>query len=225
MSYYQISSAISKKKIGYYPQTTIHNDPDGRLYRNGGDGSRLLSFDKLADYDPNIVLKWHQHAKETDLVDRSSLGFGLVVSDTFKAVLQEMNLPPHRFYPQKFKSLHPMTVNYSWFHFYNDIFQYVDFSKSEFEFFHSTEFHSIEKVKITSRDEYMGYLKKQKHQLGFRATKVILTDNFPNYDIFDTFILTYNSMLISEKLAHRILALKLTGIELHKFEFMEFRIG
>lgn len=213
MKYYQIIASDKKKVIGHYPQTYFHNESNNVC--------RKIRHDTFENTEPKLVIKLHQNSIETDLLNRVGVYFGLFVSEDFKKELSGLVLPEHRFYPIQIKWGKHIRQEYYWLHYYDDIFKYIDFTKTEFEFFNSSDFRTIETVKIKSKEDFLRHKSEENWEKVFRARNIVLNKNFSNFDIFNINLINADD-IISEKLADKLIYSRLTGFELKEYDFIKF---
>jgi hypothetical protein len=95
MKFYNLGHSSNLEVIGHYPQTKLMDNYNPTLENS----HRNVQWDKLSDLNPLYGLEMYESSLPTDIIDRASLAFGLVVSEKLKMVLKSLNLPPHRFYP------------------------------------------------------------------------------------------------------------------------------
>ena len=58
--------------------------------------------------------------------------FGLIINVKLKNLLKQFNIPKYKFYSIVLFRNKINVKDYYWFHFYDDIFQYIDMKKSKF---------------------------------------------------------------------------------------------
>src|SRR6516225_6170218 len=138
--YYYINNTNEKDVVGYYPQTTLTDDS---WICCGVLSDKRILHERFAEGTPELVFKMASKAKYTDLLAKDPLYFGLIVSERMKHILDEYNLPNHRYYSvlaQQGKK----TKQYYWLHMVFELFDYIDLDKSELEIFHKFNGTSIE---------------------------------------------------------------------------------
>lgn len=216
MKYYYIDETREIKTIGHYPQTSASKDKRGHF--DGYDSQLRMYYNRFPDFEPKYALDLHSNSIATDIIDKASLPFGFVVGQKLKNLLEELNLPPHRFYPI---NVYGTELNYYWFHYITNIWNYIDFESSEIEVVHKFKFNVEEIKTFTSFDEIMTFKKSLPRQNILRFGAIRLNNNFPNYDIFEITGPQYFT-LISEKLKNKLLEKNITGIGITQYDKLTY---
>ena len=211
MKYYTLSESTDTNIIGYYPQTDVSEDSEFF--------SVFIDFqtriEEFPEHIPKYIIILNKKAYPTDFIERVSVPYGLVVNNKIKSLITLYSLPNHKFYDTEviYKK---SKLNYYWFHFYDDIFQYIDMKKSKFilkwrdviqEFcFTSKEFY-LSKEKETFEDFEKNLIIKE----------VYLLNSFPKYDIFHF----EGRNIISEKLLNAFQENNITGYEVSEYNILK----
>lgn len=211
MKYYTLSESTDTNIIGYYPQTDVSEDSEFF--------SVFIDFqtriEEFPEHIPKYIIILNKKAYPTDFIERVSVPYGLVVNNKIKSLITLYSLPNHKFYDTEviYKK---SKLNYYWFHFYDDIFQYIDMKKSKFilkwrdiiqEFcFTSKEFY-LSKEKETFEDFEKNLIIKE----------VYLLNSFPKYDIFHF----EGINIISEKLLNAFQENNITGYEVSEYNILK----
>jgi hypothetical protein len=212
MTNYKIRESRELEVIGYYPQTV----PTKRIgyHIDAVDSVHRISFDSFPDFNPNYGLDLHQGSKETDVLDRGNVSFGLVISDKLKTILEKHNLPPHRFYPIQ---VYDAKQKYYWFYYISNIWNFINFKETEIEVFNNGEdYKTVRVVQFDSREEAMEFKRNMPYTLGMRFRKISFSSHFPNYDLFEITSVQYFT-LISERLKSELIREEITGLEIEEF--------
>ena len=213
MAFYLIGSLSSEDEIGQYPQT-IRTKKAG--YHIDSEASeKNVKQGSFPDFQPRYGLDLQTNSVETDILDRGSLDFGMVVSEKLKNILHDYNLPDHRFYPI---DVYGTQLQYYWFHYITNLYQFVQFDLSEFEIFDVINQKIIEEVKFDSITELKEIRNDLVMRIGMtlRIKNIKLADSFPQYDLFD-FTVPSSFTLVSDTLKNRLLNDKITGIVFNDF--------
>lgn len=146
---------------------------------------------------------------------RVSVPYGLVVNNKIKSLITSYSLPNHKFYDTEviYKK---SKLNYYWFHFYDDIFQYIDMKKSKF----ILKWRDIiQEFCFTSKEFYLS--KEQETFEDFEKNLIIkevyLLNSFPKYDIFHF----EGRNIISEKLLNAFQENNITGYEVSEYNILK----
>lgn len=205
MKYYYIEETRDIDVIGHYPQTMRTNENG---YNVDADNSeRKVLYDFFPNFEPNYGLDLHPKSVSTDVLDKSTLPFGFVVSQKLKDILHEFKLPPHRFYPV---NVYGTNKRYYWFHQITGIWNYIDFDSTKIEVFHKFKFNVEEVKSFHSFNEIKEFEKTLPRQNALRIGSIVLQENFPNYDLFDITWITWVT-IISERLKQRLLEANISG--------------
>ena len=211
MKYYILSESTDTNIIGYYPQTDVSEDSEFF--------SVFIDFqtriEEIPEHIPKYIIILNKKAYPTDFIERVSVPYGLVVNNKIKSLITSYSLPNHKFYDTEviYKK---SKLNYYWFHFYDDIFQYIDMKKSKFilkwrdviqEFcFTSKEFY------LSKEQETFGDFEKN-----LIIKEVYLLNSFPKYDIFHF----EGRDIISEKLLNAFQENNITGYEVSEYNILK----
>ena len=211
MKYYTLSESTDKNIIGYYPQTDVSEDSEFF--------SVFIDFqtriEEFPEHIPKYIIILNKKAYPTDFIERVSVPYGLVVNNKIKSLITLYSLPNHKFYDTEviYKK---SKLNYYWFHFYDDIFQYIDMERSKFilkwrdviqEFcFTSKEFY------LSKEQETFGDFEKN-----LIIKEVYLLNSFPKYDIFHF----EGRNIISEKLLNAFIENNITGYEVSEYDILK----
>ncbi|MFM9943746.1 MAG: hypothetical protein ACKVQB_00795 [Bacteroidia bacterium] len=203
MKYYSFGVTNELNIIGFYPQTQRAKGFHVDEYN--------FPSDSFPEFEPKFGLELNSKSIATDILDKSPLDFGQVVNDKLKSILEQFNLPPHKFYSI---DVHGSTTRYFWFHYITNFGNFIDFKMTEIEIYHSTELYLLDTVKFNSYNELMDYKRSIIMQRGkaTRFGKIFLKDTFPNYDLFEISGASY-STIISEKLKLKLEMEDITGFE------------
>lgn len=125
MKYYSIGRSDDLKVIGHYPQTLIKEDYNPSL----PNGHWNLYPNEFANFELSYELELNSKAMPTNYLHGHTNNFGMIVDLKFKKILEQFNLPAHRFYPIKVDHKGNL-LEYYWFHYIIDIWQYVNIEAS-----------------------------------------------------------------------------------------------
>ena len=211
MKYYILSESTDTNIIGYYPQTDVSEDSEFF--------SVFIDFqtriEEFPEHIPKYIIILNKKAYPTDFIERVSVPYGLVVNNKIKSLITLYSLPNHKFYDTEviYKK---SKLNYYWFHFYDDIFQYIDMKKSKF----ILKWRDIiQEFCFTSKEFYLS--KEQETFEDFEKNLIIkevyLLNSFPKYDIFHF----EGRNIISEKLLNAFQENNITGYEVSEYDVLK----
>ena len=142
--------------------------------------------------------------------------WGILINKKIKRIIVNFNIPTSKFYSFILLENRIIIKDYYWFHFYDDIFQYIDMKKSKFilkwrdviqEFcFTSKEFY------LSKEQETFGDFEKN-----LIIKEVYLLNSFPKYDIFHF----EGRDIISEKLLNAFIENNITGYEVSAYDVLK----
>ena len=211
MKYYILSESTDTDIIGYYPQTDVSEDSEFF--------SVFIDFqtriEEFPEHIPKYIIILNKKAYPTDFIERVSVPYGLVVNNKIKSLITLYSLPNHKFYDTEviYKK---SKLNYYWFHFYDDIFQYIDMKKSKFILKWRDV---IQEFCFTSKEFYLS--KEQETFEDFEKNLIIkevyLLNSFPKYDIFHF----EGRDIISEKLLNAFQENDITGYEVSAYDVLK----
>ena len=211
MKYYILSESTDTNIIGYYPQTDVSEDSEFF--------SVFIDFqtriEEIPEHIPKYIIILNKKAYPTDFIERVSVPYGLVVNNKIKSLITLYSLPNHKFYDTEviYKK---SKLNYYWFHFYDDIFQYIDMKKSKFILKWRDV---IEEFCFTSKEFYLSKDKKtfEDFETELIIKEVYLLNSFPKYDIFHF----EGRNIISEKLLNAFQENNITGYEVSEYDILK----
>ena len=211
MKYYILSESTDTNIIGYYPQTDVSEDSEFF--------SVFIDFqtriEEIPEHIPKYIIILNKKAYPTDFIERVSVPYGLVVNNKIKSLITLYSLPNHKFYDTEviYKK---SKLNYYWFHFYDDIFQYIDMKKSKFILKWRDV---IEEFCFTSKEFYLSKDKKtfEDFETELIIKEVYLLNSFPKYDIFHF----EGRDIISEKLLNAFQENNITGYEVSEYDILK----
>ena len=217
MKYYNLVPTRDKNIIGEYPQVKTDTKPFEWLLpplKNQIRYDNFLNFDIYFDFILN------DNARYTDILDRGSLSWGLVINNTFRNAVVNLVLPEHRFYPIKVLKGN-LVQEYYWFHFYDNIFKYLDLKASTFEIFNTSNFEIVDTLPITSELYIRDIQNSFRFEKNMRLKELIFNGSFPKYDLWLYDVWGFGN-IISERLVQTLLAKKITGYELADCKYSKY---
>jgi hypothetical protein len=216
MKYFNLVTTRDKKVIGEYPQVKSDTKPFEWLLPPINEEIRydnFLEFEKYFDFILN------EKANFTDILDRGSLSWGLVVSNTFKKSISNLILPEHRFYPIKVVKGNEVD-EYYWFHFYDNIFRYIDLKASTFEIFNTSNFEVVETLSVTSEVFIRNIQNSFSYEKNMRLKELVFNDEFPKYDLWLNNIWGFGT-IVSERFVQIFNESKITGYEITDCKYLK----
>jgi len=212
MRYYTLTTSTDINKIGFYPQTDLSEESEFFSPFS----TFLPKISIIPDKIPKYKIIINDSAIPTDIIERIGVSYGLVLNETLKTILESKNLPDNKFFPIEVMWQNKL-LDYYWFHSYDNIFQYIDMSLSQFTV---RQYNDVSDFYFNS--EAFFYEKKMESMNDFTKTfmlkKIYFLDKFPKYDLF-TF---ENLTLISEKLLNIFQENNINGYEAKLYEILEF---
>ena len=200
---------MNKKIVGCYHQTDniifpidLYMPPYNGCFQKG----------EFLDFDPEIKIMLHRKAKITDFIDGRTLGFGIIVNEKVKIILESFNLPPHKYHPIELFQEDIKYLGYHWLHFFVDLYNFIDVKKSLFEVIDENEQEVILIDNIKSDNQMCSIFKKYKYPNYINIKALYFDSKMPNYDLFsDNIGKDYNYM--SERLVDYINENNITGLD------------
>ena len=211
MKYYTLSESTDTNVIGYYPQTDVSEDSEFFSVFN----DFQTRIEEFPEHIPKYIIILNKKAYPTDFIERVSVPYGLVVNNKIKSLITLYSLPNHKFYDTEviYKK---SKLNYYWFYFYDDIFQYIDMKKSKFILKWRDV---IQEFYFTSKDFFKSKKKKtfEDFETELIIKEVYLLNSFPKYDIFHF----EGRNIISEKLLNAFIENDITGYEVSAYDVLK----
>lgn len=191
--------------IGYYPQVSnTENNLFGSPF-----APKRINYGEIPEEISDLELQFNKNAKVTDLLSTYNPYFGFLVSERLEKIISSFHLPPHKFYSIKIIRGENM-LNYFWFNFFDNLFDYIDLKKSRIEIYQKFNFNVLDTLSIDSEEN----LKKINSNLDFeksiRLKELFFNENFPNYDIISNNIMGSGNF-ISEALTDSLNENNITG--------------
>ncbi|WP_440879780.1 hypothetical protein [Tenacibaculum sp. C7A-26P2] len=198
--------------IGHYPQINIKEGYNPTL----SDSYWNVKPHSFPDFIPNLELELHDKAYPTDFLEKY-VDFGMLVNTKFKNILKQFKLPSHAFYPIKVYHKGAL-LEYFWFHYIIDIWEYVDLKKSTAQIGKKFK-KEIEKViLIPNLDNIREYKKALPRQQELRVNEIYFKQNFPAYDVIKISKVGYLRTLISEDLLKALQKAEMTGFTVKPYD-------
>lgn len=218
MKYWQLQCKdhVDGNVKGYFPYDYKYHSSEVENFFN-----RDFNLGNLPDFEVRLDgLILDKNVRVTDFISIGSLLKGVCISDRVKKILEEYNLPNHRFYPvtfhqpSKVEKKIELIEGYWLLHFELEFGKNVDFEKSEFVRdvlqFYTTDLSQI--IRVNSLEEYEAILLSTKKAL--LATKLVLKSSFDtSLDVWDTNYLTGVNSYFSSRLIKRLKKEKFTGFD------------
>lgn len=215
MPYYTLESACNNEETGpEYPQ--VQKMSPGYDFKAANSVYALSkAVEKIPDFQPNLdYFVVEGKAKLTDLLSASPISGGILISPGFKSILENINLPVHKFY-SAIVSHKKKSYQYYWLHIICDLTNFVDYRNSTFFIYHNYK-NNLGYIDITSKDDFARQKEKIKREnpgktITVWAETIKFNNDFTNVlDLFE--IGTFDSKLyISEKLKTIIVSANITG--------------
>ncbi|MDI9865294.1 hypothetical protein QM480_13220 [Flectobacillus sp. DC10W] len=218
MKYWQLQCKdhVDGHVKGYFPYDYKYYSSEVENFFN-----RDFNLGNLPDFEvrlDGIILD--KNVRVTDFIGIGALLKGVCISDRVKKILEEYNLPNHRFYPvtfhqpSKIEKKIEVIEGYWLLHFELEFGKNVDFEKSEFV----NDILLLGKsdpsliIRVNSLEEYKAVRLSTKK--GLVATKLVLKSSFDtSLDVWATRFLTVGGSYFSSRLIKRLKKEKITGFE------------
>jgi hypothetical protein len=211
MKYFQIRQSIEKKDIGHYPQSRGGSVP---IFSVPMEILTQVRFDRKIPDEVNLSpLVVHNRGKITDFLGSYELGFGLILNERVKSLLENYNLPPLKmFYDINVYHKNELISGYYLFQPFINLYDWVDISNSRAELRKSISNEVLTEISLESEDSFKA-LKQSllyQHEKKYETTSIILKQDF-NFDIFVDNI-SNTGIIISERLYAAMIEAKISGI-------------
>ena len=217
MTFYNVGHSNELEIIGYYPQTQRTK----RLGYHVDDynSERNVTPDLFPEFAPNYGLDLNPKSIATDVIDRGTLEFGIVISENLRKILHDYNLPPHKFYPI---DVYNSNRNYYWFHYISNFRSFFDVKNSEVEIFDIFKQEIVDVVRFNSFEELNDFNRQLILQVGktMRYRLIKLRPSFPKYDLFEIKGAQHFTV-ISDRLKNELERQSITGLEYMKYNMIE----
>lgn len=213
MKFFHLAETREIEQIGHYPQT-MRTKNEG-FHVDAFNSERRVLKNSFPEFQLNYGLDLHPSSNNTDILDRSTIPFGFVVSQKLKKILENFVLPPYRFYPI---DVFGTTNKYYWFHNITNISEFIDFNNTEIEVFNVIKQVVLETIQPSSFEEIVKMKREYvlKRGITIRYKSIVLNNDFPNYDLFQIDGAQYFT-LINEKLKARLEEENITGMDINEY--------
>ncbi|MCV9931831.1 hypothetical protein OIU80_06000 [Flavobacterium sp. LS1R47] len=205
MKYFNLTTSNDLDVIGYYPQVS---NTENNLFGSPFSPKRI-NYGEIPEEIPYLGLQFNKDAKMTDLLATYNPYFGFLVSEKFKNIASNFHLPPHKFYPIKIVR-EDYLLDYFWFNFYDDLFNFIDLKKSTIEIYHKFNFNVLDAVSVGNKENFEKINSNLDFEKSIRLKELFLDNNFPKYDIMTNNIIGSGSF-ISEILMDSLNKNNITG--------------
>ncbi|CAA0245013.1 conserved hypothetical protein [Tenacibaculum maritimum] len=220
MKYYKIDwDHDNLDVIGNYPQIEFKSDYN--IKKNNG--IREVKPNKFPDFIPDIELKFHKNAKTTNLIERSSVSFGMYIDNTFKNILEKFKLPKHKYYEIKVYQKDKI-YNYYWFHYIiDDFWEWIDKEKSKAIIIDNKKnFQAVAEVDLNLTEDEMKNLfyYELPYYQNPKWEKIVFKNDFPKYDLYETQSVE-RTTIISDVLLKSLQKANITGYMVKPYTIIE----
>lgn len=221
MKYYIFDASRDEKIVGHFLQTIVIDVQDN-IYEPPYNGS----FHKgvFLDFDPEVLVHLHKKTKHTDFIDEGGLIVGLVVNERVKKVFEQFYLPPHKYHPIKVVQGKKEIQGYYWLHYFDDVYKYLDYSKSTIEVYSNHNPTESQTVNIVSDEQIWAIHRPLKYPMDSRLKECHLSSEFPEYDLFNINIRTGRAIM-SERLVNYLQENKITGLDFFELDKLKFKLS
>lgn len=218
MPYYIIQPAVDTPETGsVFPQ--VQKMRPGYNYQAVNSVHALSrEVEHLPEYLPDLdYFVVNGKAKLTDLLSVSVAYGGFLISPKFKELLEQCNLPVHKFFPAKVFYQKKM-YDYYWMHVICDLTNDVDYTHSTFFVYHNYS-QNLGFVTVSSKEDLLRKKEKLKKDnpdktVTIWAEKIFLQPSaISNLDLFQIGLFDSN-YYISGKLKEKIIDHKIFGISI-----------
>lgn len=221
MKYYIFEASRDKKIVGHFLQTIVIDQPM-TLYEPPING--MFHKGVFLDFDPDVVVKLHKKSKYTDFIDGEELMVGLIVNDSVKKMFEQFYLPPHKYHPIKVVQGKKEMEGYYWLHYFDDVYKYLDYSKSTIEVYNDNDPSMSQIINIESDEQVWAINKPLKFPMKSRLKECHLNSDFPKYDLFNINIRTGRAIM-SERLVNYLQENQITGLDFFELDKLKFKLS
>lgn len=216
MKYFDLTKSNDIRIVGEIPQVSA---TENNLF--GSPFSPInVRYDKILDKIPLLELEFEKKAKKTDLLSSYNIYFGLLISEKIKQIVSDFNLPNHKFYHLNLLKNKKNVNGYYFFHFYDNLFHYLDYKKTKIAIMHKFNFSVLDEFVLQSEEHLKEIKSSLKFEEHIRLKELHFNDTFPNYDIMTNNILGFQT-LISEKLLFALQENDITGYEVSEYHILK----
>lgn len=220
MSYYIFKPAVDTPETGpVFPQ--VQKMRPGYNYQAANSVHALSrEVEHLPEYSPDLdYFVVNGKAKLTDLLSVSVVYGGFLITPRLKELLEQFNLPIHKFYPAKV-SYKKDYFDYFWFHIISDFSDKVDYPSSKFFVYYnySTNLGNVEVRSKKDLIEKREKIKKDNPEktITIWAEHIKMNEQFiSKLDLFEVGTFDANCY-ISEELKNAIVTQKITGCSMEE---------
>lgn len=209
MKYFNLEETIELCIAGRIPQASVTN----RSEFNSVFSPVQITLDRLLDEIPLFELRLDRKANVTDVLSSYTVSFGLLVSTKLKNLLSRFNLPPHRFHQVNLIYRGALRNDYFWFHCFDDLWQYLDSSRSTLEIFHKFKRHTLGEAPIVSYQQLRALYDSLEFEQDMRLKELYFSKDIPQYDVMQNNIFG-SGIWISERLKETLEAEGITGYDI-----------
>jgi hypothetical protein len=178
-TFYILKPSFDTEETGHvYPAVESYDDYNFK----SSNSVHNLNHHAFPAFTPDIRFRLAKGAKLCDVMGQATISaYGILISERLKNSINELKIPPHRFY-SAFIEDKGQTFNYYWLHIvWNDNIHLVDYSESSF--FQKRGNRDLGDLTITSLKDYQN----MKEQLGSRfmiGQKKLVLHTEPDYDMW-----------------------------------------
>ncbi len=214
MKYHILSLNTDESVIGQYPQIEEQLDYDytsPRSYLN-------VSWNELADFDPDFRAKFTKGATPTNVVELLSVGYGLCMNSDCMEVFRTFKLSDHRTYPVSIEFRREIK-RYHYLHTINSCLPFIDWSATRFEYFRKNRFEILKEIKVGSLKELNDQKRHLTFEYGIKMKQIVLNKEFPNFDFISLWGI-FPQFLVSDELLSALISKGMTGFAHRKSDLI-----
>lgn len=211
MTFYSIKPASDTPETGpVFPQ--IEGMRPGYDFKKPN-SIHNLNFNGLPDFQPDLdYFILDKKAKLTDVLSSMISGFGFLISEKMKNILEQFRLPEHGFYPASIAVDNTKLNNYFWFLPIYKLSDHVDYAKTTL--YSKDTFNNVEKLDVNSAEDVVRLRPKIGYTKKIVSEKIYFKNGFKlNLDLFMIGVFNF-SIYLTEDLKSVLINEKITGIEL-----------
>lgn len=209
MKYFNLQTTIDLDVAGEVPQASVSRNSE---FSSPFSLVKIVTS-RLLEQIPLLELERGQNAKLTDILSSYSVPFGLIVSSRLKDLLLKFKLPPHKFYSFKLIDGGAVRDDYFWFHCYDDLWQYIDSSRSRFEVYRMFKHCTIAEYPLQTSQQIESLINSLELLHATRLKEIYFLESFPGYDIILNDIISLD-IWISEELKGALESEGITGYDI-----------
>jgi hypothetical protein len=212
--YYILKPAVDTEETGHvFPAVESYDGYDF----NAPNSVHKLNFREFPGFVPDLRFKLAKGAKLCDMMGQATINaHGFLISERLKAVFEQFNIIPHRYYPAKVEDHKGNFHDYFWMHLvWEEGKDFVNYNDSVF--FKRKFSNNLGYINLSSDKDFWD----KKEELGSRYMIGIELLKFKVKPSFQLIVIPYKTDIVVDELMKNAIS-NYSGIDFQLIDYIQF---